>query len=171
VQFILGYFDRELPDASHLCRRRHFPDLWRTVPILVVDGGGFSAIRFRAAANAHRITGSPWWIGIAGGIEVATGALDLVRRLISSDAHRFWRTPQNARQHRSIATFSYADVSYRLHFGQVVSKVSQRVHSESQTPRTWEPALQFITLHAVPQHPGERAGQSKPGRQSFVTAS
>ena len=126
MQFILGHFGRELPDASHLCRRRHFPDLWRTVPILVVDGGGFSAIRFRAVQNAHRIAGGSWWIGIAGGIEMAAGALDLISRLISTDAHRFRRAPQNARRHRSIASFSYTDASYHLHFGQVVSEVSQR---------------------------------------------
>ena len=111
MQSIRGSFSRELPDAAHLCRRRHFPDLWRTVLILLVDGGGFSAIRFRAAENAYRIAGGPWRIGIAGGIEVATGALPLLGRLISLDAHRLWRATQNARQHCSISALSDTDTS------------------------------------------------------------
>ena len=109
MQRIRGCSGLELPDATHLCRRRHFPCLWRTVPILVVDGGGFSAIWFRAVENAYRIAGGPWRIGIAGGIEVVTGALHLLGRLISLDADRLWRAPQNARQPSSISTLSGAD--------------------------------------------------------------
>ena len=109
MQFIRGCFRLELPDPSRIYRRGHFPDLWRTVPILFVHGGGFSAIRFRAVENAYRIAGGPWRIGIAGGIEVATGALHLLGRLISLDADRLWRAPQNARQPSSISTLSGAD--------------------------------------------------------------
>ena len=109
MQSIRGSFRREHPDATHLCRRRYFPDLWRTMPILVVDGGGFSAIRFRAVENAYRIAGGPWRIGIAGGFEVATGALHLRSRFISLDAHRLWRATQNARQHCSISALSDTD--------------------------------------------------------------
>jgi len=110
MQRIRGGSGLELPDAAHLCRRRHFPDLWRTVPILVVDGGGFSAIRFRAVENAYRIAGGPWRIGIAGGVEVATGSLHLLSRFISVDARRLWRATQNARQHCSISTLSSTGV-------------------------------------------------------------
>ena len=109
MQSIRESFRHEHPDATHLCRRRHFPDLWRTMPILVVDGGGFSTIWFRAVENAYRIAGGPWRIGIAGGIEVATGALHLFGRLIPLDAHRLWRATQNARQHCSISALSDTD--------------------------------------------------------------
>ena len=109
MQSIRECFRLELPDASHLYRRRYFPDLWRTVPILLVDGGGFSAIRFRAVENAYRIAGGPWRIGIAGGVEVATRALHLLSWLISLDAHRLWRATQNARQHCSISTLPGTD--------------------------------------------------------------
>ena len=109
MQRIRGGSGLELPDAAHLCRRRHFPDLWRTVLILLVDGGGFSAIRFRAVENVYRIAGGPWRIGIDGGIEVATGSLHFLSRLISLDAHRLWRATQNARQPSSISTLSGAD--------------------------------------------------------------
>ena len=109
MQSIRECFRLELPDASHLDCRRHFPDLWRTVLILLVDGGGFSAIRFRAVENAYRIAGGPWRIGIAGGIEVATGALPLLGRLISLDAYCLRRAAQNARQYCSISTLSGTD--------------------------------------------------------------
>ena len=109
MQSMRGTFGLQLPDSAHLCRQRHFRDLWRTVPILVVDGGGFSTIRFRSVENAYRIFGGPWRIGIAGGTEVATGSLHLLSGFISLHAHRLWRAAQNARQHCSISTLSGTD--------------------------------------------------------------
>jgi len=92
------------------------------VPVVVVDGGGFSAVRFRAVADAYRIAGGAGRIGIAGGMEVAAGAHALLRRLVSPDADRLWRAAQDARQRWAIAALSDADARERLHSGQVAAK-------------------------------------------------
>ena len=69
-----------------------------------------------------RIAGGSGRIGIACGVEVATGAHALLRRLVSVDADRLWRAPQDARQRGAIAALSDADARERLHSGQVVAK-------------------------------------------------
>ena len=117
-----GSFRLELATAAHLGRRHRFPGLWWTVPVFVVDGGGFSAIRFRAVENAYRSAGGAGRIGIAGGVEVAAGAHAFLRRLGSVDADRLWRAAQDARQPWAITTLSDADSRERVHSGQVAGK-------------------------------------------------
>jgi len=122
MRCLRGSFRLEPAYAAHLGRWHRFPRLWRAVPVVVVDGGGFSAIRFRAVEDAYRIAGGAGRIGIAGGIEVAAGAHALLRGLVSLDADRLWRATQDARQPWAIATLSDADARERLHSGEVVAK-------------------------------------------------
>ena len=117
-----GSFRLELATAAPLGRRHRLPGLWLFVPVLAVDAGGLSSIRFGAVASAYRSAGTAGRIGIAGGIELATGAHPLLRGLVSVDADRLWRAAQDARQRWAIAALSDADARERLHSGEVAGK-------------------------------------------------